>query len=687
MSLAQHNWELTSEESGALLAEFGIRTPREVMATTADDVSEAAATFDGPFVLKAIAPSLTHKSDVGGVVLGLESPARGRQAALDMTQRVPSITGFLLQELVKGSHEIFIGARRDPVLGPFILVGLGGIWVELLDDVAIQPLPCDPGDLECMLDALRAAPLLNGGRGTAPVNRRAFSEVVLAVSEMTLQHPEIEQLDLNPVVMGDSGAIAVDRHVVCGVVSEPVNRHRSGGGIKQMLEPNGIVVVGASSDTDKVGGRLFRYLASHGYDKPLYAVNRHGAPAMGTTAYRSVSELPSRPDLACLVIPASATLDVVRECAEFGIPAIMIHSSGFAESGSDGWSVQEDLHRLATKFGVRIAGPNTAGIINPHVSMCASITMAFEDDRMPAGNIGLITQSGGLGSALASRIWEQGAAVSAWVSCGNEVDLTMADYLSYLVEDDRTDVIVLFVEALRDVERFAAACKRARALGKPILIYKTGTTEVGRAAVHSHTAALAGDDRLYDAMFRSFGLVRLRDLQVLVDAAVALSWQPRLKGNRIAVVSTSGGACSVAADACEQAGLELPSFSPAVVQAIREVIPVFGSSTNPVDVTLGASTHPEVVGDVIGAVMDEPNVDAILVVLSSNAGKPASKMARHIASLKERIDKPIVIARVAAEYLASEALATYRENRVPVYSTPERAVAALAAMAAAGRGT
>jgi acetate---CoA ligase (ADP-forming) len=687
MSVTPHSWEPTSEESGALLAEFGIRTPREVTAATADDVFEAAASFDGPFALKAIAPALTHKSDVGGVVLGLESPAHGHQAALDMAQRIPATTGFLLQELVEGSHEMFIGARRDPVLGPFILVGLGGIWVELLDDVAIQPIPCHPRDLESMLDSLRAAPLLDGQRGTIPLNRGAIAEVILAVSEMTLQHPEIEQLDLNPLVVGDGGAIAVDRHLVCRDAGEPVNRHRGGAGIKQMLEPNGIVVVGASSDTDKVGGRLFRYLASHGYDKPLFAVNRNGAPAMGMAAYRSVSELPSRPDLACLVIPVSSTLDSVRECAEFGIPAIMIYSSGFAESGADGWSVQEHLRRLAIEFGVRIAGPNTAGIINPHISMCASITMAFEDEQMPSGNIGLVTQSGGLGSALVSRIWEQGAAISAWVSCGNEVDLTIADYLSYLVDDDRTDVIVLFIEALRDVERFAAACKRASHLGKPILVYKTGTTEIGRAAVHSHTAALAGDDRLYDAMFRSLGVVRLRDLQGLVDAAVALSWQPRLEGNRIAVVSTSGGACSVAADACEQAGLELPSFSADSVRAIRKVIPIFGSSANPVDVTLGASTNPGVVGDVIEAVMDEPNVDAILVVLSSNAGRPASEIARHIGLLNERIDKPVVVARIAAEYLANEALAHYREKRVPVYSTPERAVAALAAMACAGRGT
>jgi len=516
------------------------------------------------------------------------------------------------------------------------------------------------------------------------VNLSAVADVVAAVAQLAVEHPEIDQLDLNPVVVGDRGAIAVDRHVTSHGPSERATPARAHGGIAQMLEPKGIVVVGASADTDRVGGRLFRYLVSHGYPHPLYAVNQNAEPVLGRPAYRSVSELPGTPDLACVVVPVSSVMGVVRECAEFGIPAITVYSSGFAESGADGQDLQDELSQLAAEFGVRVGGPNTAGMINTHTSMCASIAMAFEDEQMPGGNIGMITQSGGLGSALLSRIWRRGGGVSTWVSCGNEVDLTLSDYLAYFVEDERTEVLVLFIEGIRDPETFRAACRRARDLGKPVLVYKTGTTELGRAAVHSHTAALAGDDRLYDSMFRSLGVVRCRDLQGLLDAAVAFSWQPALRGTRVAVVSTSGGACSIAADECVRAGMQLPEFSEEAALAIREVIPSFGRSDNPVDVTLGASTRPGVVGDVIEAVVDEPNVDAVLVTLTSNTGRPAAEMAKRIVAITGRIDKPVVVARIAAEHLAPEALAHYRTGRVPVYSTPERAVAVLAAMASFG---
>jgi len=685
MTVTQNAWQPTSEESRTLLAEFGIATPRQVAVTSVDQVLDAAGSFDGPIVIKAIAPDLVHKSDAGGVVVGIRSPESAREEALEMAARIPAITGFLMQEFVAGSHEIFLGMRRDPVLGAFVLVGLGGIWVEVLNDVAIRPVPCTEIDAETMLRSLRAAPLLAGGRGTTAVDRSAIAQVVVSVSQFAAQHPEIEQLDLNPVVVADGMAIAVDWHLLCRDPSEAIPRRSDHRGVRHILSPNGIVVVGASADTDKVGGRLFRYLVSHGYEKPLYAVNSDAEPVMGRPAYHSVSKLPSTPDLACVVVPVSSVLKVARECAEAGIPGIIVYSSGFAESGPEGRHLQDQLRELATESGVLISGPNTAGMINTHLPMCASITMASEDARMPAGNIGVITQSGGLGSALVSRIWDSGAAISTWVSCGNEVDLTLSDYLDHLVDDERTDVVVLFIEALREVEIFAAACRRARVLGKPILAYKTGTTELGRAAVCSHTAALAGDDQLYDATFRSLGVIRCHDLQSLLDAAIALSWQPIPRANRVAVISTSGGACSIAADACVRAGLELPSFSEKARSKIRTAIPSFGSHANPVDVTLGASTHPQIVGDAVAAVMDESNIDAILVALSSNTGKPALHMARHLVSLTERVDKPLIVARVAADYLATDALAHYREGQVPVYSTPERAVAVLAAMVEAGK--
>jgi acyl-CoA synthetase (NDP forming) len=686
MTLANPTWTPSNDDSGSLLTRFGIAIPRETHATTLDEVHAQAATFSTPLVLKAIAPNLVHKSDVGGVVVGIANPDECREHAQRMKQQIPGIEGYLLQEQITGSHELFIGLRRDQVLGPFVLCGLGGIWVESLDDVAVRPVPCSKPDALEMLMSLRAASIFDGARGTSPVDRDAISEFILAVSHLGAAHPEIEQLDLNPVVVADGRVVALDRHIVCTSQTTVRARGERSGRIGSLLKPKSIAVIGASQDTTKVGGRLYRYLMNHGFPRPVFPVNARAEPVMGEAAFASVADLPETPDLACVVVPLASVLPVVRECVDAGIPAVTIYSSGFAETGPEGQLLQAELLRLASENDVAIAGPNTAGMINAHESMCASITMAFEGDEMPAGNIGLVTQSGGLGSALVSRLWERGAGVSSWVSCGNEVDVALADYFEYLVDDDETSVVVLFIEALREIERFNEISRRALTRGKPVLAFKTGTTNLGRAAVLSHTAALAGDDRLYEAMFQSLGVVRTHDLEALLDAAIALSWQPLPRGNRVAVVSTSGGACSIAADACDRAGLDLPSFSEATRDAVRAVIPPFGASGNPVDVTLGASTHPNLVGDVVAAIKDDPDIDAVLVVLSSNVREPALQMARHLGQLQESLSKPIVVARVAADSLASAALAHYRTNRIPVYPTPERAVSALAALVSASHG-
>jgi len=689
MTAAEGLSQPITDEGLLLLSRFGIDTPAEVTVGSVDEVFTATAAFAKRVVLKAVSPDLVHKSDVGGVVVGIESAQRARAEALAMSSRVPDLTGFQVQEFVEGSLELVLGLCRDPILGAFVVAGLGGIWVEVLDDVAIRPVPCSHDEARKMLRELRAAPLLAGARGAEPVDQDAIADVIEALSRMAQAHPEIEQVDLNPVVVRAGRAVALDRHIVrveSAQVEVPSREgDRGQDRMESLLNPESIAVVGASADTDKVGGRLFRYLVSHGFERPLFPVNPKAEPVMGRTAYRNIADLPVTPDLACVVVPVAAALPVVRECVEAGIPAVTVYSSGFAEAGADGRDIQDQLRMLSATGAISIAGPNTAGIINTHASMCAAITMACEDPNMPAGNIGVITQSGGLGSAMLTRLWDKGAGISSWISCGNEVDLTLSDYLGHLVEDPDTDVLVLFIEALRETKRFAAACNRARQLGKPILAYKTGTTEIGRAAVQSHTAAVAGDDKLYDALFRSLGVVRCNDLQGLLDAAVALSWQPVAAGNRVAVVSTSGGACSMTADACARAGLALPTFSEDSLRAIRKVIPAFGTSTNPVDVTLGASTHPRVVGDVVEAIMDEPDTDAILVVLSSNASTPALRMAEHLVSINEHLEKPLVIARIAAEYLATEALQLYRTHGIPVYSTPERAVAVVASMVAAGR--
>jgi acetate---CoA ligase (ADP-forming) len=454
--------------------------------------------------------------------------------------------------------------------------------------------------------------------------------------------------------------------------------------LDRMMRPSSVAVVGASANTSKPGGRIFSYLIKHGFQGPLYSVNRSGSEILGQRSFNAVADLPETPDLACIVVPAGEVVPVLEDCAERGIPSAIVYTSGFAEAGQQGIDLQADILRVVQSSGIRVSGPNTAGIANAHHSMCAAIGMAFEVEEMPKGNIAFLTQSGALGSSLLSRVWEQGAGFSHWISCGNEVDLSISDYLSFLVDDPDTDVIAIFMEGIRDPTAFADACRRARSAGKPILVYKTGATESGRRAVSSHTAALAGADVLYEAFLKANHVIRVRDLQALVDASVALSWQPIPAGNRVAVISASGGICSVAADECSERGLELPQFSEKTMRLIENVIPSYGRSQNPVDVTAGITTRPTMIPDTVKLVLDEPEIDAILVMLTTNAGPAAAELARGISDAMAGSSKPLIVARVGADSLAPEAVAHYMAQRVPLFPMPERAVEALSVMVAAG---
>jgi acetate---CoA ligase (ADP-forming) len=249
-----------------------------------------------------------------------------------------------------------------------------------------------------------------------------------------------------------------------------------------------------------------------------------------------------------------------------------------------------------------------------------------------------------------------------------------------MVDDPNTEAVATFIEGIRDAPGFLKACRRARELGKPILVYKTGTSESGRRAVTSHTAALAGDDALYDAVFRANGVIRIRDLQLLVDASVALSWQPLPAGPRVAVVSASGGVCSVTADECARLGLELPLFSDETVEQIARIIPAFGKSQNPIDVTAGVGNRPSMIPDIVRLVLEEPTVDSVLVMLTTNAGPAALEMARGISEVAYGSKKPVIVSRVGADALAPDAVEHYQAHRIPLFPMPERAVQALSVM-------
>jgi acyl-CoA synthetase (NDP forming) len=672
----------------ALLERYGIALPlQQVVDAGAEPgaLAVAARAIGFPLVLKAIAPSLVHKSDAGGVRLGLESVAAVAQAAATMRAEIPGLAGYLLQEQVAPGVELIVGCRRDETFGPVVLVGLGGVWVEVLQDVALRLAPVGVADARAMLDELRGAAVLHGLRGRPPVDRDALADIIVRVSRLAREQPEVRELDLNPVIAGPDGVLAVDARVVWGdaAAAQPPaaagSAARRAVAVRRLLAPRSIAVVGASSDGAKPGGRLFRYLLKHGYPGRLYAVNPGAGEVLGHPAFPSVRELPETPDLACVMVPAASAPGVVAECGRRSIPAAVVYAAGFGEM-SGGRPLQDELQAAARATGIHLCGPNTTGVVNVAAATCAAFGMAFEVERMPRGEIAFLTQSGALGGSLLSRTWADGIGFSHWVCAGNEADLTISDYLDALVDDPDARVIAIFMETLRDPTAFLTAARRARALGKPIVVYKTGESEVGRRAVQSHTGALAGDNRVYDAAFRACGIARVDNLQALVDAAVALAWQPLPRGRRVGVISASGGACSVIADECARHGLELPPLPAGTVERITEIVPPFGVSQNPVDVTIEITRNPGMIGQVAEIMLAEQSIDALVVLMTTNADPPALEVARGIVRAAGGSDKPVLLARVGAEFLAPASIACYRDARIPLVPMPDRVVRALRAM-------
>ncbi len=678
---------LGPEQALALLDQYNIPTPPQRAVESRDPraVALAATDFTWPMVLKAIGPSLVHKSDVGGVRVGLRDADDLEQAVVDMLDRIPELTGFLVQEQAIPGTELIVGCRRDPAFGPVVLVGLGGIWVEALRDVSLRLAPVSHDEARTMLSELKGAAILAGFRGQPPVDREALADLLVRVGRLACERDDLVELDLNPVIAGEDGLFAVDARIMIAdrPLKQPERREAdSSTGVDRLLAPGSIAIIGASEDRAKPGGRLFHYLLKHGYTGRLYPVNPRADEIMGRRSYPSVADLPETPDLACIVTPSVTIPGIVAECGHKGVPSAIVFASGFGEAGEAGLRLQGEMVDAARSTGIRLCGPNTVGVVNAGeaLSMCAAFGMAFEVEQMPRGDIAFITQSGALGGSLLSRAWTDGIGFSHWVSSGNEADLTLSDYFSYLVDQPAAKVIAIFMETLHDPASFIEAANRARLLGKRIVVYKTGASEVGQRAVQSHTGSLAGDDRVYDAAFRATGVARVDNLQALVDAAVALSRQPLPKGRRVGVISASGGACSVIADECARHGLDLPLLRPETVERIREIIPPFGASQNPIDVTIEINRNPEMIGQAAEVLLAGDEIDALVILMTTNADPPALSVAEGVIRAAHGSDKPVLVARVGAEFLAPASIARYREAGIPLVPMPDRVVKALRAM-------
>lgn len=436
--------------------------------------------------------------------------------------------------------------------------------------------------------------------------------------------------------------------------------------IRYLLSPKSVVIVGASADYSKFTGRTVKYVLKHRYPGKIYAVNPSRSEISGIPCFPSVKDLPEAVDTAFIQIAAKGVPGVIEQCIEKKVKSIIIHSAGLGESGEEGKKTRERIMSHVREAGIRVVGPNCAGIVNMTENIILSPIVCYELDAIPKGRIGLISQSGGLTGAYVTRAADRGIGFSYVISTGNEMDLGVSEFARYLLEDKGTDAIAIFLEALRDVELFRDVAVEALKIGKPILVLKVGRTEVGAKTAASHTGALTGADAIYDAFFRQYGITRVETLEDLFEVPALFCKTKPPKGKNVGVITTTGGGATIVVEAAAQAGLQFPPPSDEAIKEATAFLPSFAAKSNPMDVTMSGTGDGFRKG--LELLLRDDAFDMIVgVVGTSSQFEPNLGVQPIVDACRDAI-KPLV---AFCNPNAAEALRLFEKNGIPSFRTPE----------------
>jgi acetyl-CoA synthetase (ADP-forming) len=444
--------------------------------------------------------------------------------------------------------------------------------------------------------------------------------------------------------------------------------------LRRLFDPRGVAVVGASKNPGKLGYHVMKSLTEGGFEGGLFPVNPKEREVFGLQAYPSLDDIPHDVDLAVVVLPAGAVPATIEQCVAKGVKGIVLITAGFKEiEDSQGGELQEEIAGLAEEAGIPIIGPNTFGMANLHANLNASFTPEFS--LVKKGGVSLISQSGGMSHMLAFLAMEQNVGFSKVIGVGNRCNVSFADLLEYLVDDETTRVIAMYVEGVDDPHRLMAVARSIRGR-KPVVVYKVGRSEVSDRASKFHTGSLAGQYEVYQCAFKQTGLLAVHSLQELLDAAKALDACPLPKGNGVAVLSGQAGPAMAACDVCEEKGLALATFSQQTQERINAALPPLALRSNPVDMG-PAWYHPEAIAEVAEAALGDPHVHGVVLCIAYASANVGAVQSLSPVLQRWARKKPIVSCLSAPGEIWRDGIGSLEEAGVPNYPTPERAAAAL----------
>lgn len=691
---------LDEAESKQLLRSFDIPVVTEFVTVRAEDAAARAEDLGFPVVLKGLGRRLTHKTEKGLVRVNLASVREVQQAFAQIQAAAgDDWEGCLVQPMVSGRREFVAGLFRDPQFGPVVMFGLGGIFAEAIGDVAFRIAPIGRKQAMEMIAELSTSRLLDNFRGAAGADPDQLAAVLTGISRLATRHPEIREVDINPLIISDDGRVtAVDALVVLGdseklpdtgVDRETAQKQHSSGirkALELMTHPRAIAVVGAARSTMGAYPGMFACIRNFGYAGRLYPINPNADEIDGVKAYGSLCELPEPVDLVIISVPARVVPEALTDCIASGNRNVHIFSSGFRETGEpEGIELQEKIEKIAVEGGLRVIGPNCMGFYVPE-----SRLMTWRDAARQSGPLAFVSQSGGHAEDFTCYAAALGLYCSKVISYGNALTLDSPDFLDYLAGDEKTKIIAMYMEGVKDGRRLLDLAGRVNRQ-KPILMLKGGMTESGARAVASHTGALAGGEKIWNAFFRQTGVVPADSLEEMAEIALALHRLKPWTGRNVAILGTGGGIGVAAADSCARAGLNLPALSADLMARLRQYIPPAGNMIrNPIDAYI-LFLKPELLGPTLEMLAQEPDLDMFVLSLHFDwihgltVGSHAETIGRYIAEQARRCTRGKPVVAVWQQYQPDPDIRMCRirvekmllDAGIPVYEGLDRALIAL----------
>lgn len=668
-----------------MFREFGFEAPRSSLTTSAQGAALAASEIGLPVALKIVSPDILHKTDVGGVVLNVESPDAVRQtferimASAKSAYPEASIEGVEVQEMVNGGVEVIIGLLDDAQFGPVIMFGLGGVFTEVLGDVSFRVLPIEHGDAFQMIHEIQGHQILKGYRGQPPVSEQMLADLLMRANRLGVNMGgKFESVDFNPILVWEDQHRVLDFKVIWHSQAKPSprvippnTRH-----LENFFRADSVALIGASATPGKIGNAVLDSLLEYEYPGKVFPINPGRDEIMGAKTYPALEAIPEQVDLVVVTIDLRLVPDVIKVCASKGIHNLVVISGGGKELGGERTELEAEIRRLARAHDVRVVGPNCIGVFDGQTRLDTFFQVQERMVRPKAGPVAVLTQSGTIGAAFLEDVVATG--VSKFVSYGNRTDVDEADLLAYLADDPETNLVAMYVEGIEDGRKFLNTAREVTKK-KPVVVFKVGRTERAARASISHTGFFGGSYSVVQGAFKQAGIIAVDSYEELVATAKALAMQPAARGPRVAMISNGAGTMVQGIDLLKTYDLEIPELSPETLRKLADVYPPFYVVQNPIDVTGSATSTDYEVG--IEMCMHDPQVDIVMPWFVFQDTPLGEDIVQKLGRLTREYDKPILVGAIGGGPFTLRMSQAIEAEGVPVFHSVREWIAAARGLA------